>query len=66
LTNEHTGVVAQRVSGAANLVEEAACLIWAELCPGMVMGDEDLPHYQAAAKAVLALAPTPPSSEPER
>ena len=44
-----------RVIGAINLVEEAACLIWSELCPGMVMGDADLPHYEAAAKAVLAL-----------
>lgn len=45
----------KRVSGCTNLVEEAACLIWAELCPGMVMGDDDLPHYEAAARAVLNL-----------
>lgn len=45
-----------RVTGARDLVEEAACLIWAELCPGMVMGDDDLPHYEAAAKDVLALS----------
>ena len=48
-----------RVTGACNQLEEAACLIWAELCPGMVMGDDDLPHYEAAAKAVLALPSTP-------
>ena len=47
-----------RVTGCVNQVEEAACLIWAELCPGMVMGDADLPHYEAAAKAVLALSST--------
>jgi len=46
-----------RVTGASNLIEEAACLIWSELCPGMVMGDDDIPHYEAAAKAVLALSP---------
>ena len=45
-----------RVTGAINLVEEAACLIWSELCPDMVMGDDDIPHYENAAKAVLALA----------
>lgn len=50
-----TAAQAQRITGACNEVEEAACLIWAELCPGMVMGDSDLPHYEAAAKAVLAL-----------
>lgn len=48
-----TGVA--RITGARNQIEEAACLIWSELCPGLVMGDEDLPHYEAAAKAVLAL-----------
>lgn len=58
-----------RVTGASNQVEEAACLIWAELCPGMVMGDDDLPHYEAAAKAVLALTSTEntaPISRPQR
>lgn len=45
----------KRVTGCVSLVEEAACLIWDELCPGMVMGDSDLPHYEAAARAVLAL-----------
>lgn len=49
----------KRVTGCINQVEEAACLIWSELCPGMVMGDADLPHYEAAAKAVLALASRP-------
>ena len=43
------------VIGASDIVDEAACLIWSELCPDMVMGDEDRPHYEAAAKAVLAL-----------
>ncbi|MBO4228036.1 hypothetical protein [Bradyrhizobium neotropicale] len=46
-----------RVEGATDIVDEAACLIWAELCPGMVMQDEDRPHYEAAAKAVLAAPP---------
>lgn len=45
----------KRVSGCVSLVEEAACLIWSELCPGLVMGDADLPHYEAAARAVLNL-----------
>lgn len=48
-----------RVTGAINQVEEAACLIWSELCPGLVMSDEDIPHYEAAAKAVLALPASP-------
>ena len=43
-----------RVTGAADIVDEAACLIWSELCPDTVMGDEDRPYYEAAAKAVLA------------
>lgn len=43
-----------RVTGCINDVEEAACLIWAELNPNEVMGDDDVPHYEAAAKAVLA------------
>jgi len=47
-----------RITGAANQVEEAAGLIWNELCPGMVMGAADLPHYEAAAKAVLAISST--------
>ena len=46
------------VTGASDIVDEAACLIWAELCPGMVMGDDDRPHYENAAKAVLALSST--------
>jgi hypothetical protein len=46
------------VTGARNKIEEAACLIWSELCPGMIMGDDDLPYYVAAARAVLALADT--------
>src|ERR1700728_1316484 len=45
-----------RIEGAGDIVDEAACLIWAELCPGMVMGDEDRTYYEAAAKSVLALA----------
>ena len=45
-----------RVTGATDIVDEAACLIWSELCPGTVMGDEDRPYYEAAAKAVLAIA----------
>jgi len=49
-----------RVTGAISLVEEAACLIWSELCPGMVMGDDNIPRYEAAAKAVLALSPAFP------
>lgn len=49
----------KRVTGCINQVEEAACLIWAELCPGMVMSDADLPHYEAAAKAVIALSARP-------
>ena len=44
-----------RITGATDIVDEAACLIWSELCPDMVMGDEDRPYYEAAAKAVLAL-----------
>lgn len=59
------GAPAQRVEGAADIVDEAACLIWAELCPGIVMGDEDSPRYEAAARAVLALStPSPAGSEP--
>ena len=49
-----------RVTGAIDLIEESACLIWSELCPGMMMGDDDIPHYEAAAKAVLALSPASP------
>ena len=49
---------AQRVTGASDIVDEAACLIWAELCPGMIMGDDDRQHYENAAKAVLSLTPT--------
>jgi hypothetical protein len=45
----------QGITGASSFIEEAACLIWSELCPGMVMSDDDLPHYEAAAKAVLSL-----------
>jgi len=45
-----------RVTGATDIVDEAACLIWSELCPDTVMGDEDRPYYEAAAKAVLALS----------
>ena len=45
-----------RITGAADIVDEAACRIWSELCPDMVMGDEDRPYYEAAAKAVLALS----------
>lgn len=48
----------QRITGATDIVDEAACLIWAELCPGMVMGDDDRQHYENAAKAVLALTST--------
>ena len=48
-----------RITGATDLVDEAACLIWSELCPDTVMGDEDRPYYEAAAKAVLALSPAP-------
>jgi len=48
-----------RITGAADIVDEAACLIWSELCPDTVMGDEDRPYYEAAAKAVLALSPAP-------
>ena len=49
-----------RITGAANIVDEAACAIWSELCPGnTVMGDGDRPYYEAAAKAVLALSPAP-------
>jgi hypothetical protein len=47
-----------RVTGATDIVDEAACLIWSELCPDTVMGDEDRPYYEAAAKAVLALSRT--------
>lgn len=68
LTDEHrigaTPAQERRITGASNQVEEAACLIWAELCPGLVMGDDDLPHYEAAAKAVLALPP--PKGEPSQ
>ena len=46
-----------RITGAISLVEEAACLIWHELYPDTLMDEADLPHYEAAAKAVLALAP---------
>jgi hypothetical protein len=49
------GEAASGAAGCLNQVEEAACLIWTELCPGMVMGGADLPHYEAAARAVLAL-----------
>ncbi|MFD2501443.1 hypothetical protein ACFSTI_24900 [Rhizorhabdus histidinilytica] len=42
------------VQGAESDEEAVACLIWAQLCPGMVMGDEDLPHYLNAARAALA------------
>ena len=45
-----------RITGATDIVDEAACLIWSELCPDTVMGDEDRPYYEAAAKAVLALS----------
>ena len=45
-----------RVTGAADIVDEAACLIWSELCPDTIMSDEDRTHYEAAAKAVLALS----------
>jgi len=45
-----------RITGATDIVDEATCLIWSELCPGTVMGDEDRPYYEAAAKAVLAIA----------
>jgi len=48
-----------RITGATDIVDEASCLIWSELCPGTVMGDEDRPYYEAAAKAVLALSPAP-------
>jgi hypothetical protein len=48
-----------RVTGATDIVDEASCLIWSELCPDTVMGDEDRPYYEAAAKAVLALSPAP-------
>jgi hypothetical protein len=47
----------KRVDGAADIVDEAACLIWSELCPDTIMSDEDRTHYEAAAKAVLALSP---------
>lgn len=47
-----------RITGATDIVDEAACLIWAELCPGMVMGDADRTYYENAAKAVLALSST--------
>ena len=49
----------RRVDGAADIVDEAACLIWSELCPDTIMSDEDRTHYEAAAKAVLALSPAP-------
>ena len=49
----------ERITGARDIVEEAACLIWAELCPGLIMGDGDLPHYENAARAVLALPAAP-------
>jgi hypothetical protein len=55
----------ERVTGCSTLVEEASCLIWAELCPGMVMGDADIPHYEAAAKAVLALSSHEQAAEPD-
>ena len=54
-----------RITGAANIVDEAACLIWSELCPDTVMGDEDRPYYEAAAKAVLALSPQGASTREE-
>jgi len=52
------------VEGAANDEEAIACLIWAQMCPGIVMGDDDLPYYLNAAKAALSeladhSAPTP-------
>jgi len=47
---------AARITGAADIVDEAACLIWLELCPDTIMSDEDRTHYEAAAKAVLALS----------
>jgi hypothetical protein len=56
--NLESQIKADRVTGATSLVDEAACLIWSELCPDMVMGDEDRPYYEAAAKAVLALSPS--------
>jgi hypothetical protein len=48
-----------RITGASDIVDEAACLIWSELCPGLIMGDADRPHYENAAKAVLALQSEP-------
>lgn len=55
----------QRVEGATDIIDEAACLIWAELCPGMVMGDEDRSYYEAAAKAVLALPRPQADTQPQ-
>lgn len=53
--NLESQIKADRVTGATDLVDEAACLIWSELCPNTMMGDEDRPYYEAAAKAVIAL-----------
>lgn len=44
------------IQGASSELDAAACAIWAELCPGLVMGDEDYPRYTAAAKAALEAA----------
>ena len=61
------------VTGACDEVEALACALFAHLCPGLRMDeDEDLPHYKEAAQAAfnhlrepVALA-SPPVSERER
>lgn len=49
----------QRIEGTCSLVEEASILIWCELCPGLIMGDDDRSHYEAAAKASAMIAKIP-------
>lgn len=62
----------EKITGAIDQTEEVAIAIWAVLCPGMVMGDADLPHYAAAAKAAMgelgieSLATSSDSSEERR
>jgi hypothetical protein len=63
--NLESQIKADRVTGATDIVDEAACLIWSELCPDTVMSDEDRPYYEAAAKAVLALSPQGASTREE-
>lgn len=51
----------ERITGASNEVEEIACYIWSVRCPGLLMSDDDLPHYEAAARLALRYLDDGPS-----